>query len=161
LGLLPADEAKKKNNNNNNNKKTPHEIWYQAKMLSFNEFFVGTNQWLYDTKACSFTKVNDDHDNLPVQIETQNVDVENGNEIDASHGRGNAGGEDEDEEDDQIQPQDSISNVQSMHRGAVVDPPVVDPPLLQPDSGQGQNRPYSWLKLLLRTNIHWRSRSSS
>jgi len=59
-------------------------------MLSFNEFFVDTNQWLYDTKACSVTKVNDDHDDLPVQIETQ--DIENGNEIDASNGRGNAGG---------------------------------------------------------------------
>jgi len=61
LGLLPADEAKKQTK-----KKKKHEIWYQAKMLSFNEFFVDTNQWLYDTKACSVTKVNNDHDDLPV-----------------------------------------------------------------------------------------------
>lgn len=104
LGLLPAEEANK------------HEIWYQAKMLSFNEFFMGTNQWLYDTKACSVAKMDDD---LTVQVETQTVDVnaENGNEIDASKPKGTAGGKDE-EEEDQIQPQDSISNVQSRHRGS-------------------------------------------
>jgi len=80
-------------------------------------FFVGT-------KACSVTKVNDDHDDLPVQIETQNVDVENGNEIDAF----------------QMCSQGTMAQV--------VGPPVVDPPLLQPDSGQGQNRLHSWLELL-------------
>lgn len=105
LGFLPADEANK------------HEIWYQAKMLSFNEFFEGTNQWLTDIKA-TVTKMDYDHDDLPVQIETQTVDVnaENGNEVDVSNGR-TAGGEDE-EAEDQIQPQDSISNVQSRHRGS-------------------------------------------
>lgn len=103
LGLLPTDEANK------------HEIWYQAKILSFNDFFVGTNQWLYDTKACLVTKVDDDHDDLLGHIETQTVDVnaENGNEVNASNGRRAAGGE-----DDQIQPQDSISNVQLRHHGS-------------------------------------------
>lgn len=50
LGLFPADEANK------------HEIWFQAKMLNINEFIVGSNQWLSDTKACPATKVDDDPD---------------------------------------------------------------------------------------------------
>ena len=66
LGLLPADDANK------------HEIGYLAKTLNeFNEFIVGTNQWLYDTKACPATKVGDDHndddDDLLGQSQTQSV----------------------------------------------------------------------------------------
>lgn len=63
LGYLPAEEASK------------HEIWYQAKMLSVNEFILSTRQWLSDTKACSDTRVHDDYgdhdDVLPGQTETQ------------------------------------------------------------------------------------------
>ena len=141
------------------------------------QFIVGTNQWLYDTKACPATKVEDD-DDLPGQIETQTHQsqtqtVQSKNVIrptetytvvdnmlkeherddlqtvDVNAGNGNevAGGKDK-EAEDQIQPQDSISNVQ-VTMAQVADPQVADPPLFQPEAGQWRNRPRSWLELLL------------
>lgn len=41
-------------------------------MLNVNEFIVGTNQWLSDTKSCLATTVGDEHnDDELCQIETQ------------------------------------------------------------------------------------------
>lgn len=129
LGLLPADEANK------------HETWYQAKMLDINDFIVGTKGWLSEVKACAATKVGDVTDehvghSFLGQTKTQTVQHENetgttetyavvDNERDDSqtaavnNGNGAAVGKDE-EKEYLIQPEDSISNVQSInHRSCI------------------------------------------
>lgn len=125
LGFLPADEANK------------HEIWYQAKLLNVNEFIVNTNQWLSDTKTCPASKAGGNHDNdllnqteqtQTVQSETEIEPAEthmvvhntllSGNDPltdDVNNGNGADVGMDEEH---QIQPKDSISNVQSRHHGS-------------------------------------------
>lgn len=105
LGLLPTEASK-------------HDIWYQAKMLSVNEFIACVTKWLLEVKQSSTTIVcvDDGQNNgLLGQIETQTAETE----INNNDGNEATVEEEKKKEEDDIGPHDSISNVPSHHHGSV------------------------------------------